>query len=186
MIARGPRFPNKLVVIGVSFLLGGAILLLWTAGFLDRFVSLWPVLPTVGGLVLLYFRVFREGRDSYIFFGTSLILTGVLLLLASTAVPVELSAIWPLFLLAIGVSLLLYGYRKIGTIRVTFIMPGIAMVLLSLLFLPFSTGLVAAEFSDVVRVWWPVLLMLAGGALILAHLSSRGRRETDEAPDIDE
>ncbi len=178
-----PRFPNKLIVIGVSFVLAGLVLLLWTAGFLETVASLWPVAAIVGGLVLLYLRVFRDGRDSYLFFGMSLLFSGLLLLAAITAVPVALGSVWPLFLTIIGLALFLYGMRKRGGSRVTFVTPGAAMVLLSFVFLPFSLGIVSARFSEVVRVWWPVLFVLVGGVLVIAHL---GRRRLPVAEDEEE
>lgn len=169
MRERNVRFPNKLVIIGVFFVLVGAVLLLWTAGSLHRFANLWPLLPLLVGLVLLYFRVFRSGPDYYVFLATSLMLAGVLFLLTNTAIPVELGRIWPLFMTIIGVALLLYGLRKSGSSRVTFVVPGAAMALLSLIFLPFSLDLVTVEFASFVAVWWPVLLIVMGIALVMVH-----------------
>ena len=177
----GPRFPNKLIVIGVSFVLLGLVLLLWTAGLLNRAASLWPVILTVAGLVLLYYRVFRDGRDSYLFLGVSFVLSGLLLLAGTTAIPVELGAVWPLFLTIIGVALFFYGLTKRGGTRITFVTPGTAMVLLSLVFLPFSLGIVGAAFSEVVRVWWPLLFVLMGGVLLVSH----GVRERLGEPDLE-
>lgn len=176
MDERSPRFPNKLAIIGVFFVLVGGVLLLWTAGYLQRFVSLWPLLPLIVGLVLLYFRVFRRGPDYYVFLGTSLLLAGLLFLLTSTALPVEMARIWPLFMTIIGVALLLYGVRKRGGTRVTFTVPGGAMILLSLVFLPFSLELVTTDFAAFVAVWWPVLLVIMGLALVFVHVGRRPRR----------
>lgn len=171
---RSPRFPNKLAVIGVFFVLAGGVLLLWTAGYLRRFVNLWPLLPVIGGLVLLYYRIYRNGRDYYIFLGTSLVLSGALLLVTTTAVPAALESVWPLFMSVIGIALLLYGLRKTGSGRVTFVVPGLVMILLSAVFLPFSLELVTADFVSFVGVWWPALLVVMGAALIAAHLARRG------------
>jgi hypothetical protein len=176
MDERSPRFPNKLAIIGVFFILVGGVLLLWTAGYLHRFVSLWPLAPVILGLVLLYFRVFRSGPDYYVFIGTGLVLTGLLLMLVTIVVPVELSRIWPLFMTVIGVAFLAYGFRKQGASRVTFTVPGGAMTLLSLIFLPFSLELVSADFAAFVGVWWPVLLVIMGLALIVAHLGRRSNK----------
>ncbi|MFP4113045.1 MAG: LiaF transmembrane domain-containing protein [Spirochaetota bacterium] len=173
MQERSPRFPNKLAIIGVFFVLFGGVLLLWTAGYLHRFISLWPLVPIIVGLVLLYFRVFQSGPDYYVFIGTSLLLAGLILLLAATALQVELGRIWPLFMTVIGVAFLAYGFRKQGASRVTFTVPGGAMTILSLIFLPFSLELVRVDFSSFVAVWWPVLLVIVGLVLIFAHLGRR-------------
>ncbi len=156
--------------MGVSFVLVGGVLLLWTGGHLQRLGALWSLAPVLVGLVLLYYRVFRSGPDYYVFLGTSLLLTGILLLLVGTVVPVPLARIWPIFMTVIGVALLFYGLRKRGASRVTFTIPGVAMVLLSALFLPFSLDLVTADFAESVAVWWPVLLVVVGLLLIVMHV----------------
>ncbi len=175
MQERRPRFPNKLAVIGVFFVVAGGVLLLWTAGYLQRFITLWPLLPLIAGLMLLYLRIVRTGPDYYVFLGISLMLAGVLLLVTNTAVPVELTRVWPLFMTIIGVALLFYGYRKQGASRVTFTVPGGAMVILSAIFLPFALELVTADFAAFVSVWWPVLLIVVGLVLVVAHLTRRPR-----------
>lgn len=174
MEERPPRFPNKLAIIGVFFVLAGGVLLLWTQGYLQRFITLWPLLPVVAGLVLLYFRIFRAAPDYYVFLGTSLLLAGVIFLLTNTVFPLGLEHIWPLFMTVIGVALLLYGFRKEGASRVSFTVPGGGMILLSGVFLPFSLDLVTVDFVRFVSTWWPVLLVLMGLALIIAHLLRRG------------
>jgi hypothetical protein len=175
MQERRPRFPNKLAVIGVFFVVAGGVLLLWTAGYLQGFITLWPLLPLLVGLVFLYLRIVRSGPDYYVFLGISLLLAGTLLLVTNTAVPVDLGRIWPLFMTIIGVALLFYGFRKEGASRVTFTVPGGAMVLLSAVFLPFAFDLVSADFAAFVTVWWPVLLIVVGIVLIAAHVSRRDR-----------
>ncbi len=155
--------------------IAGGVLLLRTSGRLPGLLALWPLLPLLTGLVLLYYRVFHSGPDYYVFFGTSLLLTGLLLLLTGTVVVVELSRVWPVFMTVIGVALLSYGLRKHGAARVTFTIPAAAMILLSMLFLPFSLNLVTTDFAAFVGVWWPTLLVGMGVALIVAHLA-RGRR----------
>jgi hypothetical protein len=173
-----PRFPNKFVVLGVSFVLVGTVLLIWTAGFLDRVAALWPLLPLLAGLVVSYYGIFRHGPDYYIFAGTSLVLGGVLLLLTTTVLPTTLARIWPLFMTIIGVAMLAYGLRKRTITRLTFTIPGGAMIFLSGLFLPFSLELVQMDFADFVAVWWPAIFVLAGGSLLFAHLF-RAKRQRD-------
>ena len=169
MSERYPRFPNKLLVLGVFFLLVGGLLLLWTFGYLNRFSSTWPVIPLIVGLVLLYFRVFRSGPDYYLFIGTSLVLAGALLLLTNTAFPAELIRIWPLFMTIVGVSMFIYGRRKSGAVRVTFTVPGAAMVLLSAVFLTFALELLTVDFVRFVSRWWPLILVLLGISLLVTH-----------------
>ena len=106
MTGKEPRFPNKYVVIGVTTLVLGLLLLLWTVGELKQPVNLWPLGLFVVGLVLLYFRVFQAGPDSYLFLGIGLLLSGLLLLITKIVVHLELVAIWPFFMTISGVALL--------------------------------------------------------------------------------
>ncbi len=164
-----PRFPNKLLIIGALFTVVGGVLLLWSFGYLERILAAWPLLPLIGGLSLLYLRFFRDGSDHYVFFGTSLALSGILFLLVTTAVPASLSRVWPLFMTIVGLSLFAYGMRKHGTVRVTFTIPGVAILVLSIVFLPFSLELIGTEFASFVSTWWPALFVAIGIGLVLSH-----------------
>ena len=173
-----PRFPNKLIVIAAFFLLCGVVLMLWTSGYLHKFEALWPLLPLLAGLVVLYFRVFREGPDYYVFLGVALLMAGLLFLLTNTAVPVDLIRVWPLLMTIGGVALLSYGLRKQGYTRISLALPGGAMILLSAVFLPFSLEIIERSFADVVATWWPLLLVIAGLAFLIAHVvRARSSRE---------
>ena len=166
-----PRFPNKLLVFAVLFVLCGVVLLLWTSGYLRRLASLWPVLPLLAGLILLYFRIFQKGPDYYVFLGVALLMAGLLFLLTNTAFPIELIRVWPLLMTIGGLALLLYGLRKQGYTRVSLAVPGAGMILLSAVFLPFSLEIIQRPFADFAGIWWPLLLVLVGIALLVAHLT---------------
>jgi hypothetical protein len=145
---------------------------------MQRVLAAWPLLPLAGGLVLIYLRFFRHGPDHYVFFGTSLSLAGALFLVVTTVAPVALVQIWPLFMTIVGLSLFAYGLRKAGVTRVTFTIPGVAIVVLSAVFLPFSLDLIGTEFVDFVSTWWPALFVSIGLGLILAHFL-RGQQPAD-------
>jgi hypothetical protein len=173
------RFPDKMLVFGFLFVIAGAVLLLHTMGFLTAYRALWPVLPLVLGLVLLYFGFAHEGKDGHVFLGMFLALGGTVYLLMNTALSaVALSRIWPLFMTVAGVSLLVYGHtKKELAARASLLIPAFTIVLLSFVFLGFSLNIVDTDFYRFVWNWWPVLLVAFGVALIIAHL---GRR--DPAP----
>ncbi len=170
MKGKQPRFPNKYVVIGVTTLILGLLLLLWTVGRLKQPVNLWPLSLLIAGLVLLYFRAFRAGPDSYLFLGIATFLSGLLLLITKIVVPLELTAIWPFFMTICGLALLAYGLRKRGYTRLSLAVPGVATLLLSFLFLPFSLEIAKRPFADVVAEWWPLILVVLGIALLVLHL----------------
>lgn len=165
-----PRFPNKLLILGVAILVAGFLLLLWTLGELKQPFNLWTLVPIVAGMVFLYYRVFRSGPDSYLFLGIALLLAGLLLLITRIVVPLELAQIWPFFMTICGVSLLIYGLRKQGYTRLSLAIPGVATLFLSFLFLPFSLGIVERPFAEVVGEWWPLIVVALGIALLVLHV----------------
>jgi drug/metabolite transporter (DMT)-like permease len=171
------RFPNKILVTGIVLILVGVVLLLWTLGFLPAFSALWPVLPVGAGLVFLYMALLREGRESNLFIGMILLLGGGLFLLLNTVLPtLAISRIWPVFMTVTGVSLYAYGLQKHGHRRISLVIPAATIILLSLVFLPFSLNAVEADFKSVVITWWPVLFIVMGAVLLWLHVWREKRR----------
>lgn len=64
----------------------------------------------------------------------------------------------------------IYGRRKSGAVRVTFTVPGAGMVLLSAVFLTFALELLTVDFVRFVSRWWPIILVLLGLSLVVAHV----------------
>ena len=171
-----PRFPNKILFIGILLILLGTVLLLWTSGLLVGVVSLWPVVPIAIGVYLIYIVFRRNARESYVFLGMILLLGGIAFLLLNTILTaVALSRIWPVFMSIVGVSLYGYGLKKRGTKRLSLVVPAAAIFLLSLLFLPFSLDIAEQEFVQFVSVWWPTLFLVLGLVLIVLDIWRRRR-----------
>lgn len=143
--------------------------MLWTSGYFEGLGTLWPILPVIGGLLLLYLHFYRDGHDYYVFLGSSLLLSGALLLLTTTVLSTSLERVWPILMTIVGLSLLFYGAKKRGIARVSLLVPAIAMILLSFLFVPFSLGIVEMSFSAFVARWWPLLFVIIGVGLAIAH-----------------
>ena len=169
------RVPNKLVLFGFGFIVLGSVLLLWTLGYLPAASALWPILVMFAGLWMLYAVFFRGGRESYVFSGLFLALGGAVVLLMNTVLSrVAMSRIWPVFMAIAGLSLLGYGMKKQEpSARTVLIVPAWAIVLLSLIFLPFSLDVVSISFIRFVWIWWPVLFIAAGVVMLVAHVRRR-------------
>ena len=166
--------PNKLIVFGIALIVLGAILLLWTLGYLPGTSALWPVLVVLGGLWMLYAVFFRNARESYIFAGLFLTLGGAVVLLMNTVLSrVALARIWPVFMAITGFSLLGYAMKKDRVSRLPLVIPAWAIVLLALVFFPFSLEIVDVSFISFVAVWWPVLFILVGALLLFLHARRR-------------
>jgi len=177
MTGSGPRYPNKLLVIGVAVLLAGGLLLLWNLGYLPQPGGLWPVPVIVAGLVLLYMAWPRERSDRWIIPGMVLTLGGGVVLLMNTVLSGQsLARIWPAFMLVTGLSLVPYAYRKRGGARTAIVIPAIFISCLALLFLSFSLRRPGGSLVALVRRWWPMVLVIIGIALLVSFFSVRRPR----------
>lgn len=162
-----PRFPQKLLVFGILLFLAGCVLLLQSLGYLT-FGDSWPLPFLLIGLVLLYLVYFKGLSDQYILPGMILALGGLFFFLLYTLIPEKsLEKIWPAFMDITGLSLIPYALRKRAKTRIGIIISAVAMVLLSILFFPFSLELTDMKFSQFVLTWWPIVFLLSGLGLIL-------------------
>lgn len=169
-----PRYPNKVLVAGVAVLLVGGVLLLWNFGYLPQLATLWPVLCILVGLVFLYLAWPRRHSDRWIIPGMLLTLGGVVMLLENTVLSsTSLGRIWPAFMLVTGLSLIPYGYRKRGSARTAIVIPGVFICCLSLVFFAFSLRRPDGGIVVFVQLWWPMILVGLGIALIVSFFSTR-------------
>ena len=169
-----PRYPNKFLIAGVAVLLLGGVLLLWNFGYLPQLATLWPVLCILTGLVFLYLAWPRRHSDQWIIPGMLLTLGGVVMLLENTVLSAtSLGKIWPAFMLVTGLSLIPYGYRKRGSARIAIVIPGVFICCLSLVFFAFSLRRPDGGIVVFVQLWWPMILVGLGIALIVSFFSTR-------------
>lgn len=138
------------------------------------FESLWPILLILLGIWFLYKGYLRHKRDAYVFIGMFVLLVGVFLLAAAGFLsPVAISSIWPVFMTITGLSLFAYGARRPGGSRMSFTVPGVAIAAISGVFLLFSLEIIDRNFTRLVAVYWPVLLILAGIVLLSVYVARR-------------
>ena len=166
-----PQFPNKLLVLGTGSVILGGIFLFWTLGQLPSLGSLWPIPFMIAGLFFLYFVFLRGKKEHYILPGMILMLGGLFFLLWNTVIPEKsIKRIWPAFMLIAGLSLIPYAFKKKSTARTALIIPAVFIILLALLFFPFSLGKMMISFRDFALRWWPVLIIIIGICLIVSFL----------------
>lgn len=171
MKKREPRFPNKNLILGIILILFGGILLLRQLGFLPSLGNLWPLPILLLGLFFLY-KVFLAGKSpKYLIPGMLLSLIGAFFILMNTVITEsKLEQIWPVFMLITGLSILPYGlYKKSRKARITIIIPVLAIIILSIVFLMFSLNLINENFIDFVFKWWPVIIVFSGALLITLY-----------------
>jgi hypothetical protein len=171
-----PRVPHKLLIVGVFTVLFGLILTLRTTNSLPSIGALWPVPLILLGLFLLYMAFFKDGPSSYVFMGIFFTQVGVFFLFVSAFLQgVDLVRYWPFFMTFAGISLLAYGLRKHGRAQLNLVLPAASIVLLSLVFLPFSLGFIRIHFREFVLTWWPSLIVVLGVAFIAADMLRKNR-----------
>ncbi len=170
-------------MIGIALFIVGGTLLLVTTGIMTVGAIILPVLFLVVG-VALFWRAFLPARgDGNVFTGTFLVLTGGFSLLWESALPgVDIVTVWPVFMTITGVALAAYGIRKGNDYRFTLVTPGVALVILSIVFLLFSTNVIEVSLSRVASIWWPSVIILTG---VFVLLYGNDRKDTDDGDDGD-
>ena len=171
--------PNSLFLFGVLILITGVVLLLRTTGYINNIEALWPVLLIIVGVFFLYNFLFRGSAPRNLFYSSLFILAGIFSLLLNTLFSgTELMEVWPIFMSIIGISITLYGLKKRGGTRVALLIPGITLIILSLVFLPFSLDFIDKRIRSFALIWWPFLLILIGVDMILAHFIWKSQKNS--------
>lgn len=165
---------------GLISLFFGLFLLLITQNVMGGFFTWWPLLILAGGLGSLYQAFWGSKKARFYFHGTFLTTCGILLLVDFHLLKgFTLEHTWPLYFGLVGISLLVYSLRhSLIKRRVTFLIPGSAMIFFSLFFSLFSFNVVQTSFIAFVQGWWPLLFLASGLVLITIALS----RSSNESP----
>jgi hypothetical protein len=122
----------------------------------------------------MYVVFIKKHAKRYSLPGMILTLGGLFFLLKNFVIPdLSLSKIWPVLMMITGLSFLPYGFSKRRGTRIAIVIPALAIIGLSIVFFPFSLGLVEESFTDFVLTWWPTLLLLGGLILILSYVKRK-------------
>ena len=165
---------DRYLIGGIFFILIGISLLLWRTGYLSLLGSILPAVVACFGVFLLYMVFARGASNIYVIPAALVILLGVFLIMKKKILPEGgIEKIWPLFMTAAGASLMVFAFRLKGSSRIKLLVPSISLVLLSMLFLPFSLGVARRNFIEFVVTWWPVLILLLGVISIIVYFKNR-------------
>ncbi len=168
-------------MVGMALLVVGGTLLLVTTGLITVGAVILPVFFLIGGVGLFGRAFLPDGKDSNVFTGTFLALSGGFALLWESALPaVQIAVVWPVFMTIVGIALTVYGVRKGEEYRLTLVTPGAAIIILSLVFLLFSTDVIEESLSRVAAKWWPLIVVFIG---VLVIVYRRDRHDQDDNPD---
>ncbi len=154
--------------IGAALILVGAAILLERTGVLDIGwkVVFWGIVA-VGGAVKLY-DGFTRNRRGAIFGGTGFLILGVACLLDKLdVIYLDGPAAFALLLLAVGIAFLLMLVKSPRDWHLA--VPGICFLAIGGAMFAGEIGIFPYvwEFRDIIRHYWPVVLILFGASLLL-------------------
>lgn len=170
---------NILLALGLLFLLGGFLLFVYALeNDHARFFRFWPLFITVSGLLLTYFSVVCFHKSYLLFSGIMISLSGCLsMFLATDITSLGYSELWPVFLSIAGVSLLLSCAYKFRRPRPNYLVPSMAMIGLSVLFLMFSLNVIKISFVSFIVMVGPFLLFGAGITVVILFIVQSAHKE---------
>ncbi|RPJ09343.1 MAG: hypothetical protein EHM28_01805 [Spirochaetaceae bacterium] len=169
-----PRFPNKLLIAGIGLILGGSLFLLWTLGYFPEpgtFLFTVLIIPVIAVGLLMLYLVFIKGKSAQLILpGMILLLLGVFFLLYNTVIPVKsFERIWPVFMDIAGLSLIPYALKRKKKARTGILISSVTLILMSLLFFPFSLKLTDLGFAEFAVRWWPIIIIIIGIIVTLIY-----------------
>ena len=163
------------LIIGLLLLFFGGSLLLWTVAKIPYALTLFPILMLCLG-TCGFFLYYTYNSDISLFIGMFLVFGALFFFIKHKFPEIYIKSYWPIFPLAIGLSLLLFSLRKNRKRRIAFLVPAITLIFLAILFLPFSLGIAKMSFLTFIRIWWPIGFLILGIVLLISHFRRRKKR----------
>jgi hypothetical protein len=161
-------------IIGLLLMFLGSGFLLGNLAGISRVSVLVSFLFVLAGSLCAFLALRLNKRVIYLFFAAFLLQVGFFLFLSALRIlPVPFSKSWPLLSVFCGIALFPSGWRSYGSLRIAYVVPSVAFVLLGSGLLIFSLDLVAFSFRQFMLNWWPLLVVLAGFVLVLASLGAK-------------
>ena len=179
----------KLVLIcGLVFVLGGINILIAQFSPLDGYSFL--VVPSILlaiGIVIVYFSVLGKKSLFSLILGFLLFSAWLFfLLIFAELIPYSVSEFWPAMSIFIGAMLIPIAFIKYGFLPITFLLSAIVLVVLGGTFLLFSLDIIEMSFSEFASIWWPILIIAGGVALLSLFFYTRKHKKEVWIKDIEE
>jgi hypothetical protein len=171
-------------IAGLLFMFLGSAFLLGTLQGIARFSILRAFFFVITGVVFAVLAIKLNKRSLYLFFATFFLLVGFFLFLSSLHIlPFAFSQTWPLLSVFAGLALFPAGWHRFGAIRIRFVVPSVAFVLLGCFLLIFSFRMVPFSFKQFMINWWPLLVVLMGLVLVLIALGTKSNEDASKPED---
>ena len=145
-----------------------------------KILDFLPVFLMIVGLSVVLLT--PSTKSSYqLFIGLGFIfIGGFSFLLMRGIIERTLLQLWPVIGIGNGVILFIAGFYKYRKISFGFVIPSIAMIVLSAWFLLFSLKIVSMSFKEFVIVFGPLLLVMLCVLLFVVYIFKRNSKSSEE------
>lgn len=145
-----------------------------------KILDFLPVFLMIVGLSVVLLT--PSTKSSYqLFIGLGFIfIGGFSFLLMRSIIERTLLQLWPVIGIGNGVILFIAGFYKYRKISFGFVIPSIAMIVLSAWFLLFSLKIVSISFKEFVIVFGPLLLVMLCVLLFVVYIFKRNTKSSEE------
>ena len=162
------------------FIIGFFLMFLGSAFIIESLMNISRVSILVSFLLLILgigcaaFAIQLNWRSVYLFFAALFLQAGLVLFLYTIhVIPVKLVNSWPLLSVFAGIALIPAGWHRYGVIKVSYIVPSVAFIIIGAALMIFALRLVPFSLVQFVINWWPLLVIVAGLALVLSSLATK-------------
>ena len=158
---------NVLLAAGVILILAGLLLIShFSGGFVHEF-PVASVCVMIFGAVVFYVAMTLVHWAVFFFSGLLLFFLGLFMTFVfSNVLPFSPGHLWPISVMLCGLCLLLTCIFKHRKLRGVYLFPSVLILVLGAVFLLFSLDVIKISFSVFVAKWGPLVLILAGAALV--------------------
>ncbi|MDR1318650.1 MAG: hypothetical protein LBJ90_03420 [Treponema sp.] len=165
-------------IIGLLLMFLGSAFLLGSPVEISQASVLFSFFFVILGAGFAVLAINLNKRSLYLFFAAFFLQLGLFLFLAALhIIPITLSQGWPLISVFSGIALFPAGWHRYGVFSIRYVVPSAAFIILGSALLVFSFDLVSFSFSQFVKRWWHLLVLLAGLILVLVSLSARNGKD---------
>lgn len=167
-----PSVLRLLLAIGVVLILAGLFCGFQFFTEIDEHLPVSSVLISVSGAILIYFSLAVVGNAAVFFSGLYIFLLGtVSFFLTLRAFPnIHFRHLWPALMVFCSVCLFCTCFYKYKRLRSIYGFPALLMLGLGGIFFLFSFSVVKFSFVRFISRWWPLMLIICGGALVSLFL----------------
>lgn len=157
-----------------------------------KLYAIRPVLVILFSILFLYRGITNKERYNSLFFGLFLSVDSVIILLSDfSVIPYNIYQLWPVAVIACGLSLFISCFAHHKKLRASFCVPSIMLVIMGVIFLLFSLDIINMSFRVFAARWWPVLVIFSGIALVVLFIHNQkvvqsGNNKVLSDDDIDE